>query len=911
MSRNTFFPRPFQITLFVIGLVFLYMCGVYTRWNVLKYQYDLYDQEVPFTLESALQFRMVKLVHDEGKLPKHDHLVEAPQGIEFRKMYSVGSEGPYAAIAKIFPQNWSLEHRVRWAAILIFCLSIPALALWVMLVSRSMVGGTLSGLLYALSYGSVVRSYGIELSRENFAIPMLCIFFAFYAAASYFRSQGLRIAACVAAGIFLALAQCNWDLIRVPVYLFILFWLLRTVLSRKPIGVIDSLRFAIPMLFLLVAGALNPYLRSHSYLLSPIILMGVGLAIFFLWGWIGKRRELADWKAADLQRQDDEDDPDFSPGNLSEEAKAAATVVALAPSISATRWKWRWAFPLAALCIAILIGLFSSGSYNHFADLLKAKLAFHNVKPNDPSLLSYSQRIMWTPALHSTNRLSGFVTFPFFFYLLPIALGLVLRMGCLTASKWRWLAIVIPVVLVLIALSFDPRIQRFIGFPIHGIPLVYLLFACLIGMLFLAWRGKNVDFDHWMILAFTAFSILTFILFHRFHVFVALFGFGVIGLGAGALKCYGKTLWAFPVYIAIVLLGTAFESGHVGSSSDRGLSAKAKMNAPNWLGRPNVWYAQTDALVHTLKGATQEPEPVLANFRISGSIAGYAEWPVILHPKFETQAIRDKVEAYGVHLFKKNEKEFRDWALAQGAKYYVHSRGELIDETHTADGKENMLLIANTYRVNLDQLLSRNEKVRGGDRPEKGELIYLRSKRPDPTSTPAIGESRISSAMRYMVDAVHPPMDAAVRVFERDGRDSQIGGRWFRQLDTVQNIKYQVYKIITDEDLHVAGEYVELAESVFNVALQLAIDVGKNEHGQFDYDFEKTAAFLRTAFEIDHRNEEALALAQRIKRMEDRNLELAPRPPAPPPAPAGPVPAPTGPAAAPIPSTPPPAAPAP
>ena len=70
------------------------------------------------------------------------------------------------------------------------------------------------------------------------------------------------------------------------------------------------------------------------------------------------------------------------------------------------------------------------------------------------------------------------------------------------------------------------------------------------------------------------------------------------------------------------------------------------------------------------------PEPVLADFGISASIAAYGGCPVVLHPKFESADIRAKVREYGEALFKGDETEFRDWMEAQGATVYVHSMGE-------------------------------------------------------------------------------------------------------------------------------------------------------------------------------------------------------------------------------------------
>ena len=49
---------------------------------------------------------------------------------------------------------------------------------------------------------------------------------------------------------------------------------------------------------------------------------------------------------------------------------------------------------------------------------------------------------------------------------------------------------------------------------------------------------------------------------------------------------------------------------------------------------------------------------------------------MVLHPKFESPEIREKVRGYGEALFKGDEAEFRDWMEAQGATVLVYSMGE-------------------------------------------------------------------------------------------------------------------------------------------------------------------------------------------------------------------------------------------
>lgn len=103
-------------------------------------------------------------------------------------------------------------------------------------------------------------------------------------------------------------------------------------------------------------------------------------------------------------------------------------------------------------------------------------------------------------------------------------------------------------------------------------------------------------------------------------------------------------------------------------------------------------------------------EPVVANFGVSGAIAAYGGCPVVLHPKFETRDARDRVESYATALFKGDEDAFAAWMEAHDAAVYVHAMGEF--------------------------------------------------------SSIAVGYQ-----MRFMVDALNPPADAAARLFENAMQD--------------------------------------------------------------------------------------------------------------------------------------------
>ncbi|MDR0993535.1 MAG: hypothetical protein LBN38_03070 [Verrucomicrobiota bacterium] len=265
---------------------------------------------------------------------------------------------------------------------------------------------------------------------------------------------------------------------------------------------------------------------------------------------------------------------------------------------------------LLAALLAWAVWHFSGGygrAYGHFGELLWAKLRFFNCRPDDPAMLTFNQRILWVPALNSTSW----------------------------AMVWEWF----PMLLGLTAAAVFGLILRNFRLPRENEAFPFLIFL-LFGSLF------------------------AFILFFRFHVWLAVFACGLLGLWAGPVLVRGRKPLRI-VVLALLICGWVVEAG------------QTWQDAVRW-GRPNVYAAETEALMEYLRKFVA-PEPVLANFGISAGIAAYGGCPVVLHPKFESPDIRKKVREYGEALFTGNEEEFRDWMQSNGATVYVHSMGEFSD----------------------------------------------------------------------------------------------------------------------------------------------------------------------------------------------------------------------------------------
>lgn len=379
MNILSFFRSPFaRMAGVAFVLLTLYAGAAGLRRYVFVQQTPLSGPPLPFTMESAVQYRYIRLLFTGEAIPKFDRQLEYPRGIKTFENDTVGSEYVYAALARLFPETVVLSDRVRWIEVLVFSTGIPLLALWIRRRTGSWGAGCASAALYAVSLGAVIRSTGHEISHENFALPIWIAHLAMAASlaetsASPARWQLLRP---WISGLLLALALVCWDMIQLPVAAWLI---LRGIeFFKQPRGWSDPWwkKHGPTLLCLMVAGALNPYLRAHGFLFSPVMALGWGLIV----------------GACVLPR-----------GTVISRTLLAATVLAIA-----------------------IIGGRYFACYGHFFDLLFAKIRHLNVKPADPALLNFNQRIMWAPALHSAD---WFLAHTWFTYLMWAAAGSALFLG--------------------------------------------------------------------------------------------------------------------------------------------------------------------------------------------------------------------------------------------------------------------------------------------------------------------------------------------------------------------------------------------------------------------------------------------------------------------------------------------------
>lgn len=465
------------------GLLLLAIAGFSTRRAVFHAQ-TVHSAIVPFTLESALHYRRVRDVFLGNGIRAHDPAVQAPDGVRTYEIDTVGSELVVGRLARLLPDLWTLSERVRWIHVAWFSTGLIWMALWIRAASGFWIGGWTAGLFYALSLSSVIRSTGQELSHENVAIPFLLAHLALDSLSTGSQRRGglfVRITSALA----LALALCTWDMVQYYLGLRAL-WMIFSATRSGP-GLWSARDWIPDSIALILVGLLHPYFRFHHFLLSPVFCLTL----------------------------------------------SAGAMITLRNSGRLPGVASRTLFALTAAFLAWVpsrIGDFSD-RYGHFGRLVWAKIRFLNLKPADPSLLDFDQRIMWTPALHSATANLVLQLFPF---LLALTL-----LAC-----------------VLYSLRSGPR-----------------------GPESRVERRTRVSLIFYFLT-----SLFTFVILVRFHVFTAIFCAALLGIAAGGMwRQGGMTRWVAMLLLAGGLSGEAVHTLRNATQWGRNMSYKELLELGDWL----------------------------------------------------------------------------------------------------------------------------------------------------------------------------------------------------------------------------------------------------------------------------------------------------------------------------------------
>ncbi|MBR2364941.1 MAG: hypothetical protein IKA79_07055, partial [Lentisphaeria bacterium] len=292
-------------------------------------------------------------------------------------------------------------------------------------------------------------------------------------------------------------------------------------------------------------------------------------------------------------------------------------------------------------------------AYSHFSELTKAKIRFNNVKPQDPALLSYDARMLWTPAMHSADWKILRTMFP----ALALFTGTNAAKGGMKVFS-ELLALPLALGTYFFLLLFLPLFSRGARRLKRRLP--QMLFFHTSAIIFFAGFIYVVRY-HEFVIIFLAVS-LTMLL--RDASFLLRMKYNEIRLlpekkkTAMIFYAAAKKLPAFAA-IAILILETLVSLlGNRVYSSD-------------------VHLRQTAALIQWFRLENMAGKCVITDFTVGPMLLCYAKCSIAMQPQFGLERIRKPTEEYLRHLYHGTEKDLAKFCNDLKADYLIHNAGYL------------------------------------------------------------------------------------------------------------------------------------------------------------------------------------------------------------------------------------------
>lgn len=366
---------PRILLLVIVVLATAYKIAAFER----SPRFDPIDETCQFWTESAFHYRHARMVAEGGVIPALDRDVQFPEGVETYRHLTIGMEYPpgllyrlvHAAAPGLPFHRWLVWFICAFSSISIVAAFIAARAAW-----GSESSGLVAAAAYALSPFSFNRLIG-NYGREDFALPILFLSFALFAAS--LRGGAFRRRNALASAALLVLGLAVWHVSRFHVlFFFALLAPVALLLVEDRAALAKTMRAFVVLLA--VAGIVLPPLQEKAFLLSP--------------------------------------------GFVAAAALLAAVEIARARALTGRR-----AIVLfAAIFIpaAVIAGRVSPAEkeYSHVTGLAVEKLRHLGKKPADPAELPYDARVLWVEAFERPQAASMLIPLSTLAFWAPLALAL-------------------------------------------------------------------------------------------------------------------------------------------------------------------------------------------------------------------------------------------------------------------------------------------------------------------------------------------------------------------------------------------------------------------------------------------------------------------------------------------------------
>lgn len=335
----------------------------------------------PFEVESAIMYSYINDVADGKGIPEYDPRLKLTHGYRVNEQMSLGVEYflgwglrlRRALVKEKIPQNtdyennpdetsWLITQLRLWA-----CLVPGFVYLWLVFINCPWHIALLGGMLCSIAPASIARHTGQLILKGTFALPFLAAAFAFFPMA--FRRKG--IISILIPVFFVFCATIFWDASQFVLAVWAGFEIIRWIIYGSNQRRRDI--FIAAYAALILAAILSPYNRAHYAILSPALLV--------IW-------------------------PTLTGLHFIKYKSIKKRLLLSCIILGA----------LALMHTAIVYESHFAKNYSHFSSLAKAKLIHMNVKPEDPEKLTFEQRFLWTPGLHSSTWQTTLTYFPYAFW---------------------------------------------------------------------------------------------------------------------------------------------------------------------------------------------------------------------------------------------------------------------------------------------------------------------------------------------------------------------------------------------------------------------------------------------------------------------------------------------------------------
>jgi hypothetical protein len=484
----------------------------------------------------------------------------------------------------------------------------------------------LGGMIHAVSSAAIARYTAQDIVRGNFSLPFIVA--AFLTAAWFLRTPSMK--KLILTGVVSFAALASWDMTQICFSI----WALAEVIRLLAGGRVNRKRRQLWITLLLsaiFASLMIPYHLEHHLIVSPLVLIMYPLVIVL---------------------------HHFAPGRTLK-LRLANFAIALVSLYGV------W-------FVLMKLGSFG-GNYSHFAELMKAKIRFLNVKPSNPDLLSFEARSVWVPAMHSANRFITRAMFPLILTLTGIAiiLSFVIKPVKRAFLKNMGIANFALFMSVFYSISFFFLVRY------HVFAIIFL--SMLFPILLYLWLKNARYFTLSDTLKSVVITILWFTVYNLYFygaftpkavlwgAFYPILGFliAIIAVFIAALLFliwkkrkpkpifYGKGIL---VAVAVILLIFEVDGLQLHRSYEK------------------YFFPQVAGLIRWIRHEKVDV-PIMADFELSPLLKAYCHSKIILQPKFELGKTRENYERFMHIMFHEDENALAEFCSENGAGYFIFDRG--------------------------------------------------------------------------------------------------------------------------------------------------------------------------------------------------------------------------------------------